>query len=152
MDHSGMVHALEQTRRLLRPGGILMDIHPVQEAPLTEVHQRGRVLFAEPSLAYDYDEDIHQAERALARCVRRRIFVKERGREIDFLTYGSSVLELRDFLKEANSFHESSIDEADEAREAEFYDRVEGIMKAAGEGVEVAVHERARITRLSPVP
>jgi len=145
-----MVHALEEIRRLLRPGGSLIDIHPVQEAPLTEVHQRGRVVFAEPRVAYDYDEDIHQAEQALAQCLRRSLFVMERSREFDFLTYGSSVPELRDFLEEANAFHESSIDDADATREAEFYDRVEGIMKAAGKGAEVAMHERVRIARLGP--
>ena len=145
-----MVHALEEIRRLLRPGGSLIDIHPFQKAPVTEVHQRGRVLFAEPRVAYDYDEDIQQAEQALARCVRRRLFVREHSREFDFFTYGSSVPELREFLKEANAFHESSVDDADAAREAEFYDRVEGIMKAAGKGAEVAMHERVRIARLKP--
>jgi len=145
-----MVHALEEIRRLLRPGGSLIDIHPVQEAPLTEVYQRGRVLFAEPRVAYDYDEDIHQAEQALTQCVRRRLFDREHSREFDFLTYGSSVPELRDFLEQANAFHESSIDDAEATREAVFYDRVEGIMKAAGKGAKVAIHERVRIARLKP--
>jgi len=152
MKHEGMVHALEEIHRLLKPGGRLIDIHPVLEVPLIKVFQGGRVLFAEPDPGYDnYKEDVRQAEDALAQIVRRRLFVIERSGEFDFLTYGSSVAELRDFMAKAGACDDSPQDEAVVAREAELYARVEEIMKAAGERAEVADHERGRIARLRPM-
>jgi len=150
MKHEGMVHALKEIHRLLRPNGTLIDIHPVLEAPLIEVSQGGRVLFAEAFPFHDYD-DYRQADDALAQIVERRLFVIERSGKFDFLTYGSSVAELRDFMAKANAYDDRPKDEAVAAREAELAARVEEIMQAAGEGVEVTHHERARIARLKPV-
>ncbi|HLC04325.1 MAG TPA: hypothetical protein VJK02_14920 [Anaerolineales bacterium] len=147
-----MVHALEEIRRLLRPHGTLIDIHPVQEAPFFEVRQQGRVLFAEPEPGYDCDEDVHQADKALARVLKRRLFSLELRREFDFLTYGSSVQELLDFLDEASAFHEGEgIDERESAEEQVLYNRLEEQQRSAGAGVQVVMHERARITRLRPI-
>src|SRR5712691_1571865 len=98
MEHEGMVHALEGIERLLRPDGMLVDIHPVLEAPIVEVHQDGRVTFAEPSPSYDYEEDLRHAEDALARTLEGGVFVTDGDHEFDFVTYGSSVAELRDFM------------------------------------------------------
>jgi len=151
MKHEGMVHALEEIQRLLRPGGSLIDIHPVPEAWVIEVYQGSRVLFAEPWRDDDYyDEDVRQAEDALAQIVRRRLVVIERSGEFDFRIYGSSVAELRDFLAKENAYDDRPEDEAAAARKAELYARVEAIMQAAGEGAEVAHHERGRIARLRP--
>ena len=144
-----MVHALEEIQRLLRPDGRLIDIYPVLEAPLMEAYQGGRVLFAEPVPFRDYEDD-RQAEDALAQIVQRRLFVIERSSEFDFLTYGSSVVELRDFMAKANAYDERPQDEAVAVREAELSAQVEEIMRAAGEGAEVAYHERGHIARLRP--
>jgi len=152
MKHEGMVHALEEIQRLLRPGGSLIDIHPVPEAWLIKVYQGSRVLFAEPWRDHDdYDEDLRQAEDALADIVRRRLFVIERKGEFDFLTYGSSVAELLDFMAKANAYDDRLKDEVVAAREAELAARVEEIMQAAGVGAEVADHVRGRIVRLRPM-
>ncbi len=150
MKYEGMVHALEEIHRLLRPGGNLIDIHPVLKSPLVEVYQGSRVLFVEPYPGYDYEEDLRQAEDALAQIVQRRLFVVERNGEFDFVTYGSSVAELRDFLVKAGAYDDRPKDEAVAARAAELAARVEEIMHAAGEGAEVAYHERGRIARLNP--
>jgi len=151
MEHEGMVHALEGIERLLRPGGCLIDIHPVLEAPLVEVFEGGEVAFAESSPSYDYEEDLRQAEDALARIVERGLFVTDRGREFDFLTYGSSVAELRDFMAKAGAYDESPEDDAVVARKAELYARVDEVMRGSGDRVEVAFREKARMTRLTPV-
>jgi SAM-dependent methyltransferase len=150
MKHEGMVHALEEIHRLLRPDGNLVDIRPVVEAPLIEVHQGGRVLFAQPNPDYSA-EDYRQADNALAQVIQRRFFVLERSRQFDFLVYGSSVAELRAYIAEANAYEDGSKDEAAAAREAERVARVEGIMQGAGEGAEVATHERANIARLRAI-
>jgi hypothetical protein len=150
MKHEGMVHALEEIHHLLKPDGNLVDIRPVVEAPLIEVYQGGRVLFAQPNPDYSA-EDYRQADNALAQAIQRRFFVLERSRQFDFLVYGSSVAELRDYVAEANAFEDGPKDEAAAAREAERVARVEGIMQGAGEGAEVATHKRAHIARLRAI-
>lgn len=146
-----MVHALERIKRLLRVDGSLIDIHPVLEAPLIEVSSGGRISLSEPSPGYDYEEELRQAENALARIVERGTFVIDRTCEFDFITYGSSVAELREFMAEAGAYDTRPQDEAVIARQAELYARFEDVMRASGEEAEVAFHERGRMTRLTPV-
>ncbi|MGQ0601734.1 MAG: hypothetical protein ACT4QE_08570 [Anaerolineales bacterium] len=107
-------------------------------------------MFAEPSPVYT-DEDYRQADDALAQVVGRRVFDVEGSSEFDFLIYGSFVAELADFLAQANAYDDRPEDEAVAARKTELAARVEAIMRAAGEGAEVAYHERGRIARLRPI-
>ena len=151
MKHEGMVHALEEIRRLLRPGGILIDIHPVTEPWLCDVNQDGRVLFSEPSPTYTYEEDLRQADLALARVIERRLFVLERQEIVDFFTYAGSAGELRDFYNSISAYEESAPDEEVMRRVEELRARMEQVRQAAGRGAEAVAHERARITRLDQV-
>ncbi len=152
MKPEGMVRALEEIHRLLKPGGSLVAIRPVSGASLIKAYQGSRVLFAKPVPVPPEDhEAISQAEDALAQIVQRRLFLVERAGEFDFLAYASSVTELRDFVAKVNAFHEGPKDESVTAREAELYAQVEEIMQAAGEGAEVATHERGGIAQLGPV-
>ena len=145
------MHALEEIRRLLRAGGILIDIHPVTEPWLCEVRQAGRVLFSEESPTYTYEEDLRQAEEALARVLERRLYTAARQEIVDFFTYAASVDELRDFYLEMSAYEESAPDEAVMLRAEELGARVEQVRQTAGEGAEVVAHEKARLTRLDPV-
>jgi len=146
-----MVHALEEIQRLLKPDGCLIDIHPFPEERLIGAYQGGRVLFTEsvPVPAHDY-KVISQAEDALAQVVQRGLFVVERNSEFNLPIYGSSVTELRDFRAKIGAYDDSPKDDAVEAQRTVLYARVEEIMQAAGDGAEVAYHERARITRMNP--
>ena len=146
-----MVHALEEIQRLLKADGCLIDIHPVLEEPLVKVYQGSRVLFVESDPNYDYEEDLQQAEDALAQVVRRGLFVIEQSKEFELVTYGSSVPELRDYWAKVGAFDNNPKDDLVEARVTEHYARVEEIRQAAGPGAEVALHERARILRLKPI-
>lgn len=150
MNDEGMVHALEEIQRLLKPGGCLIDIHPVREAPLIKVCQGDKTLFVESSPVYS-EEDYRQADDALAQVVRRRLFVVAGSSAFDFLVYGSSVAELADFLAQANAYDDRPADEAVTAREAELAARVEASLRAAGVGAEVAYHERGRMACLRPI-
>ncbi len=145
-----MVHALEEIHRLLRPDGYLIDIHPVLGAPSIEVRRGAELLFAEAGPDY-WVEDYRQADHALAQITQRHLFVVERSGEFDFLTYGSSVSELRDFLTEASAYESRPKEEAPVGWDADLTARVEAALQAAGEGAEVVYHERARIARLKPV-
>jgi hypothetical protein len=148
MAHEGMVHALEAIHRLLKPGACLIEIHPLPEAPLAKIVQGGKVTLSEPVPALNEDE-VRQAEAALAHAIQRRLFVVDRSRVFDFLVYAPSVAELHTYLEEANAFQDSPPDEAAAAAQAELAARLEEALPAAGAGVEVAFHERACITRLS---
>ena len=145
-----MVHALEEIRRLLKPGGILIDIHPVPEGYFIKALQGDRILFAERK-RLTCSEEVLCAEDALAEVVERELFAVERRAEIDFLTYASSVRELRDYWEELNAFEVDPQDEAILAREEDLYAQVEKIVQASGAGAEVAIHERVRIAMLRPV-
>jgi len=150
MEYEGMVHALEEIHLLLKPSGILIDIHPVPEGYFIKVFQGDRILFAERKRE-TCSEDVLRAEDALAESVERHLFAVDRYAEFDFLTYASSVRELRDYWEELNAFETDPKDDAIIAREEELYAQVEEIMRASGTGVEVAIHEKARLTRLSPI-
>lgn len=144
-----MVHALEEVQRLLKSDGCLIDIQPLIEAPLLKIYQGSSVIFVEPDPSYDYEEDLRQADAALTQVIQRGLFVIEERSEFDFLTHGSSAQELLAFWGKASADDNSSEDPA-EQRIKEVYARVEEIRQAAGEGAEVALHERARILRLNP--
>jgi ubiquinone/menaquinone biosynthesis C-methylase UbiE len=150
MTPEGMVHALEETRRLLKPEGTLVDIHPTLEPTLIEVHKGGSLLSARPK-ADHAAEGYRQADNALAQAVQRQLFAVEHTEQFDFLIYGSSVAELREYIAESNAYNDSPEDEAESAREAGFFASVEEIMQGAAEGAEVATHERAIIARLRPI-
>src|SRR5919204_397683 len=55
MEHEGMVHALEEIHRLLRPAGTLIEIHPAIGSPFVEVRSGGNVAFSEPDPGYEVD-------------------------------------------------------------------------------------------------
>jgi hypothetical protein len=151
MKHEGMVHALEEIKRLLRRDACLIDIHPVREAPLIEVRTADEIRFAEPSASYDYDDDMRHAEDALAWAIERGLFVLDRSHQFEFVTIAASVVELRDFFAVSNAYEEGPLDEATDARVEALYARVEAVMRTSGENARVVHRERARMTRLDPV-
>lgn len=127
----------------------MIDIQPLIEAPLLKIYQGSSVIFVEPDPSYDYEEDLRQADAALTQVIQRGLFVIEERSEFDFLTHGSSAQELLAFWGKASADDNSSEDPA-EQRIKKVYARVEEIRQAAGEGAEVALHERAHILRLNP--
>jgi hypothetical protein len=144
-----MVHALQEVQRLLKSDGRLIDIQPLIEAPLLKVYQGNSVVFVESDPSYDYEEDLRQADAALTKAIQCSLFVIEERSEFDFLTHGSSAQELLAFWGKTSTVDDISEDPA-EQRIKEVYARVEEIRQAAGQGAEVALHERARILRLNP--
>jgi hypothetical protein len=145
-----MVHALEETQRLLKSDGRLIDIQPLIEAPLLKVYQANLVVLVEPDPSYDYEEDLRQADAALTQVIRRGLFVIEERSEFDFLTHGSSAQELLAFWSKASADENISEEDPGEQHIKEVYDRVEKVRQTAGQEAEVVLHERARIIRLAP--
>jgi hypothetical protein len=151
MKHEGMVHALEEIKRLLRRDACLIDIHPVREAPIIEVRMADQVFFTEPSASYDYDDDLQHAEDALASAIEQALFFLDRSHEFEFVTIASSVVELRDFFAVSGAYDQDPLDEATESRVQELYARVDEVMRTSGENARVVHLERARMSRLDPV-
>ena len=145
-----MVHALEETRRLLKPDGVMVNILPVPEGYFIEVHHDGRLLFAERKRE-TLSEDILRAEAAIKLVLDRGLFVIDQKDEFDFLIYGSSVSEVRAYWEEQNAYEEEPKAKDILAREEYLYAQVEEIRDELGEGAEVVIRERVRIARLSPV-
>lgn len=150
MKHEGMVHALEEIQRLLKLDGKLVNILPMNEGELIEVHHDGVTLFAGRE-GNGGSEDVLQAEGAVKEALARELFVIEKTDEFDFLTYGSSVSELLTYWEEQNAYEDGYTVQEILEREKELWAQVEMIMQEVGEGAEAAIHERARIERLGPV-
>lgn len=144
-----MVHALEEIRRLLKPDGCLIDIHPIRKAPLIKVYRGENLLLAESDPGYDYDEGLRHADEALEEVVRRGLFLVEGKSEFEAVTYASTVAEMRDYWAKYGAFDDESKDEAITARQNEVYAQADEIMQNAL-GAVLTYHERARITRLEP--
>jgi hypothetical protein len=145
-----MVHALEESRRLLKTDGVLVNILPAPEGYLLEVHHEGRNLFAERNRE-SLSEDVLQAEAAVKQILDRKLFVIDQEDEYEFLLYATSVQEIRAYWEEQSAFEDDP--KADEilAREEYLYARVNELLDDLGEGAEVVIRERVRIARLYPV-
>jgi hypothetical protein len=150
MAPEGMVHALEQIKRLIRSDGVLLDIHPARVTPTIEVHAAGRIVLAEDSPDFDYDDDLRSADDAVAWAIQHRVFALDRGHEFEFVTYASTIAELRDFFAVAGAYDQRERDDATQRLVDELDARIDAAMRGAGDGAEVAYRERARMARLLP--
>jgi hypothetical protein len=150
MDHEGMVHALEETRRLLKPSGVMINILPVPQGYFIEVHHDGRILFSERKRE-TLSDDVLRAEAAIKQVLDRGLFVLDQKDEFDFRTYGSSVSEVRAYWEEQNAYEEEPKAKDILAREEYLYAQVEEILDELGEGAEVVIRDRVCIARPSPV-
>jgi hypothetical protein len=150
MEHEGMVHALRETRRLLKTTGVLINILPVPEGYFIEVHHDGRILFSERKRE-TCSEDVLRAEAAIRQVLDRGLFAKDQKGEFDFLIYSSSVSELREYWEEQNAYEVEPKAKDALAREEHLYAQAKKILMEVGEGVEVVIRERVRIERLRPL-
>ena len=144
-----MVHALEQIRRLLKPEGRLVDIHPFQEGHFIEAYRDGELLFSERVREKD-SEYVQHAEKALSQVVDRGMFEIEDSTEFEFMTYSRSVDELGDYWHSLDVFDDPQ-DEAITLRENHLFAQVDAILRASGEGSRAAIKERVYITLLRPI-
>jgi hypothetical protein len=152
MEYDGMVHALEEIHRLLKPGGALIDIHPVSEPSSIEVHQAGRIDQVGQLSVRQWCFEFEQADIALAQSLQRGVFTLERKSLFDLPTYYSSAAELGPDLKESVGFFARDAEAAVEplADIEALADRAAELMRAAGSGADLIVHERTHISRLKP--
>jgi hypothetical protein len=150
MESEGMVHALEAIHRLLRPDGTLVDIRPHAEPSILKVVSGDQTLFAEPKREGDH-EGVLDSDRAMDEILDRKMFEVERGRDFEFISYGSTAPELREFWDRYNDYEPTPKEQEQLTFEDKAYAKAEEIRKDSGDDAEVAIHERVRIARLKPV-
>ena len=148
-----MVHALEEIHRLVKPTGILIDIHPVAEPSPIEIHQGEKIERVGDLSVRQWCSDYQYADEALTEIVQRGLFMVERESMFNSLTYYDSTTEMRTDWKEAiDKFARDaqSINESLPHAEA-MAERAEELMQAAANGAELVVGERVHISRLKPI-
>lgn len=151
MAYTGMVHALEEIHRLLKPSGALIDIHPTSESSPVEIHQKGMIdpvgQLSVPQWCVDYQ----QADKAITEVVHRGLFAVELDSVFDSLTHYASAAEMRTsligsvdkFARDARSVGGSV------AHVKALASRAEELMSVVSSGAEVIVRERTHMSRLS---
>ena len=148
-----MVHALEEIHRLVKPTGILIDIHPVAEASPIKIHQGEKIELVGDLSVRQWCSDYQHADETLTEIKQRGLFMVEREGMFNSLTYYDSAAEMRTDWKETiDKFARDaqSIDESAPQAEA-MAARAEELMQAAGSGAELVVGERVHISRLKPI-
>jgi hypothetical protein len=137
-----MVHALEKIYRLLKPDGMLIDIHPLPEPPSIETRIGDRTIPAGwLKECNDYIE-YEQADEALAQVVAGGLFAVERQGAFAFITHADTIAELREYL--ADEWQDASIDDITAMR-------AEEVLSTPARDKEVIVRESVRIARLRPI-
>ena len=98
MAPEGMVHALEILHHLLKPGGLLIDIHPSSEPPSIYIrHPGGDIPVGRLQESDDFIEYI-QANQAMEQAVLRQWFRLEEQGEFTFTIHAGDLEELISFL------------------------------------------------------
>ena len=144
-----MVHALEEIKRLLKPDGYLIDIHPIEDG-MIKILRQADLLFTSTDPGYDTDESLEHADKALKDVVRRGLYLIE-GKEEEFevITYASSAGELQDYWAKYEAYDHEPKGDVIVARQNNMYAKADEIMKNVP-SAEISYHERVRITRLKP--
>jgi hypothetical protein len=152
MEYGGMVHALEEIHRLLKPNGALIDIHPVSEPSPIEIYQAGKVDLVGQLSVRQWCFEFAQADIALAEIIQRGMFTVERKAVFDLPTHYASAAELDTDLKESvETFARDAQAAIEPLPHVEALTaRAEELMRAAISGAELIVHERTHISRLRP--
>jgi hypothetical protein len=149
MEHEGMVHALEEIHRLLKPSGILIEIHPAVDAPPSvEVRSMGQLFFSESDPVFDYEEDLRQADAAVQSVLDRGLLVLEDKRRFVLRTYAASVKEMRDHWTFVGAYDPEEPEEELLRRRDEMYGRAHDALGHAP-GAEIVYVEPATMSRLS---
>jgi hypothetical protein len=138
MERAGMVHALEKISQLLKPGGLLLDIHPTNEMAAIAVRLREQLIPAGWLHESDDYVEYEWADEALQHVVADRRFALERVGTFEFVWHADTLSDLRAYL--AEEWKDAIIDELTAGRIAE-------LLKLPVRDKEILVSEAIRIAR-----
>lgn len=137
-----MVHALEKVRNLLKPDGLLIDIHPVDTPTRVEVHVDDQITPTGWLKQKNDGEHYRQADAALADVIRRGLFTVQKAGQFIALYYADTIAALEAFLE--REWTDVALDEATIQQTEELLAEREG-------HTEIILRENVHITRLIPV-
>jgi hypothetical protein len=138
-----MVHALETIHALLRPDGVLVDIHPSPEPPsirvriAADIHDAGWLRETDDYLEYE------QAESALVNVIERGWFKLERKARFRFTTHAPSLDDLRLYLEK--EWQDAFIEESTAGL-------IDDLLRTRERDKEILLRESVEIARLRPLP
>ena len=133
-----MVHALETIHGLLKPDGVLLDIHPTNEPAAIAVRLREQLIPAGWINEADDYVEYEWADEALRRVVDDRQFKLEHTGTFNFIWHADSMTDLRAYL--AEEWKDASVDDVTAMR-------VEELLKLPVHDKEILVSEAIRIGR-----
>jgi hypothetical protein len=138
MERAGMVHALEKIRDLLKPDGVLLDIHPTNEPAAIAVRLREQIIPAGWLNESDDYVEYEWADEALQRVIEDRRLKLERSGTFEFVRHAESLKDLRSYL--AEEWKDAIIDDMTAGR-------IEELLKLPVHDKEILVSEAIRIAR-----
>ena len=138
-----MVHALEKIQQLLKPDGLLLDIHPTNEMAAIAVRLREQLIPAGWLTESDDYVEYEWADEALQRVVDDHRFVLECVGTFEFVWHADTLNELRAYL--AEEWQDAIIDELTAGQ-------IEELLKLPVHDKEILVSEAIRIARYRLTP
>jgi hypothetical protein len=133
-----MVHALETVHSLIKPGGLLLDIHPGVEKAWVEVRVNGKDYFLDVVEETDDYIEYKQANDALAQAGEKGLFSTEETGKFLFVIHAGSMEEMRGFL--TDNWKDAILDESLDGKATEYSSK-------AADSYEVLIREEILITR-----
>jgi len=133
-----MVHALEKIQQLLKPGGILLDIHPTNEPAAMAVRLHKQLIPAGWINEGDDYVEYEWADEALQHVVDHKRFTLEQLGTFEFVWHADSMQDLRAYL--AEEWKDAIIDDVTAMR-------IEELLKLPVHDKEILVSEAIRIAR-----
>jgi hypothetical protein len=140
MEHASMVHALGEIRRVLVPGGVLLDLRPMEERwPIEIVWNGGSKEAARLAVLPGYQEDEQAADRAMAEAESLGWYGREEHALVPYRYYWDTPSEMKEAIEE-------EWEEPDKL-EAKAYRAVQGAWAVANADARVCVNMALSFTR-----
>jgi len=138
MPSERMVHALQTVRTLIKPGGVLLDIHPGLDKAWVEVRVNGKDYFLDVVQETDDYIEYKQASDALGQMVGNGQFAMEETGKFIFIIHADSMEEMRSFLVE--NWKDAILDKSLDDKAREYFSK-------AADSFEILIREEILITR-----
>ena len=140
MTHAGMVHALKEVQRVLRPNGILIDLRPLEQPWPLEIASAAEVnvagwLNAVPSAVADDQAAFH----AIAEVQSQGWFVNEREEAFSYFYYWDTPTEVKEFMDE----EWAGLDKMD----TQLYNKIRSVWAAANADARLRMRVSMHIAR-----
>jgi hypothetical protein len=133
-----MVHALETVHSLIKPSGMLLDIHPGVDKAWVEVRVNGKDYFLDVVQETDDYIEYQQANDALVKAGKKGLFTTEETGKFLFVIHAGSMEEMREFL--TDNWKDAILNESLDGKAKEYFSK-------AADSYEVLIREEILITR-----